>query len=141
METNLTIDGSCLPALLLLIALGVYFAYEGYKTVLFFIELDRRGQSTKGRVIGFREESNDRIVHTYPLFSYQVDGKWCEAEADQAFFEPLRLGQEMMVRYLPENPAKLTWRKTGFVGVGSILLGLSLIASGGWLILEIGKNV
>lgn len=134
METFLNINSACLPAAIVLIAFGIYFIRQGYKTILFFIELRRRGQLTMGRVIGLGEYSNSpHVSHTYPLFSYQVNGKHYEAEAEMFLYNYIRIGQKMPVRYLPENPTKITRRKTAAVGIGSLLLGLVLTASSGWV--------
>ncbi len=140
METNLNIDSSCLPPAIMLLALGGYYVCQGYKTILFFVELGRRGQSTMGRVIGLGEfSSNSHVSHIYPLISYQVNGKYYEAEAEMLLYNNVRVGQKISVRYLPENPTKITRRKTCLGGIGTLLLGLSLTVSGVWVLAEIGN--
>ena len=138
METYLNINSECLPVAIVLIAFGIYFIRQGYKTILFFIKLRRRGQLTMGRVIGLSEYSNSpHVSHTYPLVSYQVNGKHYEAQAEMFLYHYVRIGHKMPVRYLPENPTKITRRKTAAVGIGSLLLGLFLTTSSGWVLGEI----
>ncbi|GAB3953671.1 hypothetical protein GCM10028805_37860 [Spirosoma harenae] len=141
METHLNINGACLPPSLLLFALGAYLLYQGYQTISFFLALGHRGQSTIGRVIGLQRyisHGEHSVEHTHPLFSYKVDGQWYEIESeDGLLLESFRIGQEMEIRFLPENPRKFTWRKTAIAGVGSAVLGLLLMSVSGWVLQQL----
>ncbi|MBD2701687.1 hypothetical protein IC229_13635 [Spirosoma sp. BT702] len=125
---------------LLLLAVGSYFVYQGYQTLSFFFELGRRGESTKGRVIGLNRSisfnGTNNVEYINPLFSYWIDGQLYEVEGDLLLFESFAIGQEMPIRFLPENPKKFTYRKTSLTGIGSLLMGLSLVALAVWLLVK-----
>lgn len=139
METIFDIDAwlSCLPMLAVLFAFGVWYVCRGYNTILFFLELSRRGQSAVGRVIGFKEYSTGRVAATHPLLSYQVNGKWYEVEGEEFLLEHFPIGREVVVRFLPENPKKCTWRKTCLTGIGALLLGLLFMSLSVWPLITI----
>lgn len=108
--------------------LGVVMAIQSYKQLLFYKELNRRGQTVMGKIVRIRKEygSYDSSDTYYPVFSYQVNGQHYEVEAHPLFFENFTVGQEMPLRFLPENPTEYTWRKTLKFSLVMVLIGVFL---------------
>ncbi|GAB4000164.1 hypothetical protein GCM10028807_52320 [Spirosoma daeguense] len=106
--------------------LGVFIVAGSYKQMLFYQELNRRGQTVIGKIVRIRTEysGSDSSNSYYPVFSYQVNGQDYEIETHSMFFESFTIGQEMPLRFLPENPAECTWRKTLTSSVFMLLVGI-----------------
>ncbi|MFC5409009.1 DUF3592 domain-containing protein [Larkinella bovis] len=113
----------------LILFCGCLSIWHGYKTILFFRALRRRGQSVRGKVVEIREDRDlsENEVSLYPIVSYSFNGQQYQVESDRFLFQPFTVGQEITLRFLPEQPAKCTWRKTGMSGIAWMLFGLAIV--------------
>lgn len=120
--------------------LGVVMAIQSYKQLLFYKELNRRGQTVMGKIVRIRTEYGgyDSSDTYYPVFSYQVNGQHYEVEAHPLFFENFTVGQEMPLRFLPEDPTEYTWRKTLTFSLVMILIGVFLAVGSVAFLYKIG---
>lgn len=100
---------------------------RGLKSIHLHKQLRERGLTTTGKLIYIRDEEADRTKWSYPLFSYNANGKIYESEAELDSEGWLSRGKTYPVHYLPEKPEQCYWRKTPFWGYFHCLLGILLV--------------
>ncbi|GAB2792805.1 hypothetical protein GCM10027275_42200 [Rhabdobacter roseus] len=105
-------------------ALGGYLLYQGIRILVFHRALRRRGRPVTGRVSGLKTWQSPYGAQVLtPTITYQVQGRTYQLTPKDFTYRTFWVGQQVPLRYLPENPAKSTWHQTPSLGLRWVFLG------------------